>query len=76
MADLLVRDIPDETKRALAVRAAKNGRSQSSEALSILQKELQQEQKKSVVELLRSAADVGGFDFELPERHPARGLPL
>ena len=76
MADLLVRGIPDDLKRALAVRAAENGRSQSAEALSILQNELAGDRKKSLVDLLRAASDVGGFDFELPERHSARELSL
>lgn len=73
MTDLLVRDIPDELKRKLAVRAAENGRSQSAEVLAILQAELQPQQQKSWVEMLREAAEeVGGFELELPERHPAR----
>jgi plasmid stability protein len=73
MTDLLVRNIPDDLKQKLAVRAAENGRSQSAEALSILQETLQPEQKRGIFEILREAAEeCGGFELELPERHPAR----
>lgn len=73
MMDLLVRDIPEELKRKLAIRAVENGRSQSAEVLSILQETLQPEEKKSWFEILRGAAEeCGGFELELPERHPAR----
>ena len=72
MTDLLVRDIPDDLKHKLAVRAAENGRSQSAEARAILQEALQPEQKKSLFEWLRELSEYGGLDFELPERHPAR----
>ena len=75
MASLLVRDIPDDLKHLLAVRAAENGRSQSAEAVAILQETLQPERKKSWFEILREAAEeCGGFELELPERHPARGF--
>ena len=74
MTNLLVRDIPDDLKRTLAIRAAENGRSQSAEALAILQDTLQPQRKRSMLEILRYAADVGGLDFALPERHPARNF--
>lgn len=74
MTNLLVRDIPDDLKRTLAIRAAENGRSQSAEALAILQDTLQPQRKRSMLEILRDAADVGGLEFELPERHPARNF--
>lgn len=67
MTDLLVRDIPDDLKRLLAVRAAENGRSQSAEAVAILQGTLQPQQRKSWVEILREAAEeAGGFELERP----------
>ena len=72
MADLLVRDIPDELKRRLAVSAAENGRSQSAEAVAILQESLLPERKNWVQILMDAAEEVGGFELELPERHPAR----
>ena len=72
MTDLLVRDIPEDLKRLRAVRAAENGRSQSAEAVSILQKSLQPQQERSLFERLRELSEYGGLDFELPERHAAR----
>lgn len=72
MTDLLVRDIPDDLKQRLAVRAAENGRSQSAEAIAILEESLTTE-KKSWIQLLMDAShEAGGFELELPERHPAR----
>ena len=66
MADLLVRDIPDTLKRELAVRAAKNGRSQSAEAVAILQASLQPQQKSWIAHLREAAEEVGAFELERP----------
>ena len=73
MADLLVRDIPDDLKQKLAIRAAENGRSQSAEMVAILQDSLQPKQERGLFERLRELSEYGGFEgLELPERHPAR----
>lgn len=73
MTNLLVRDIPDELKHRLAVRAAENGRSQSAEVISILKEKLEPRQEKSLFEYLRELSEYGGIeDLELPERRPAR----
>ena len=72
MAQLLVRDISPEVKRALQVRAAQNGRSQQAEALEII-REAVCPQKQSWSALLReNAQEVGGMEFELPKRHAPR----
>lgn len=72
MSDLLIRNCDEETKRALCIRAAQNGRSQQAEALSILRAALLEE-PKSWVELIReNAQSVGGMEFELPMRHSPR----
>lgn len=76
MADLLIRDLDVADKRALALRAAKNGRSQQAEARSILENALRP-QSPDWVETLRNAArSVGGVELELPERRPAREIDV
>ena len=72
MANLLVRDIDEGTKRALAVRAAQNGRSQQAEALIILKTALQPQQKTWIQMMRDDAQAVGGIEFELPKRHAPR----
>ena len=73
MTDLLVRDIPDELKQKLALRATENGRSQSAEALSILQDSLQPRQERGLFERLRELSEFGGIEYlDAPERHLAR----
>jgi plasmid stability protein len=72
MADLLVRNIPDDVKQRLAVRAAENGRSQSAEALAILEESLKPATKTWFEMLYETAQEVGGFELEPLERHPAR----
>lgn len=65
MADLLIRNCAAETKRALAVRAAQNGRSQQGEALL--------DELKSWIDLmLENSRTVGGVEFEPPHRHAPR----
>lgn len=66
MTDLLVRDIPDDLKQKLAIRAAENGRSQSAEVLSILEETLQPELEKSLFEKLRELSEYGGLEIERP----------
>ena len=68
MASLLVRDIPEETKRLLAVRAAENGRSQSAEVVAMLDKELNAERANWLTRLMGAVREVGGIEFEELER--------
>ena len=73
MADLLIRGIDEETKRRLAVQAAKNGRSQQAEAKAILEAALEEKNEKTWIDvLMEGAKEVGGYNLELPERLPAR----
>lgn len=73
MANMLIRDIPDETKQRLAERAKLNGRSQNAEALSILEEALQPVQKNWLQILRECVEECGGVEeLELPPRHPAR----
>lgn len=72
MADMLIRGIPDDVKRQLAIRAAENGRSQNAEAVAILKEAVQPEEKSWILRLMDAAQEFGGVELELPERMPAR----
>ena len=72
MPDLLVRDVSEETKRALAVRAAQNGRSVQAEAKAILTEAVSPRRESWFAMMRRAMADAELYGFEAPERHPAR----
>lgn len=72
MASLLIRDIPETTKKNLAVRAAQHGRSQQSEALCILREAIDGNSESWVDVLRRAAEDVGGIELPEPVRHAPR----
>ncbi len=72
MPSLLVRDISDEAKRALAIRAAEHGRSQVAEARSILEEVLLPHQQNWLLGIYQEAQSVGGMDIPLSERHSPR----
>ena len=71
MPDLLLRGIDPELKRLLAVRAAENGRSQSAEAIAILEQELAAADESTfgsfLLDLARNLPD--GPDLVIPNRH-------
>lgn len=72
MPQLLIRDVPVETKQALQMRAIKNGRTQNAEALSILNGALFSEREPWIDVVARARDELGGVDLELPAREPAR----
>lgn len=72
MAQLLLRDVPEETKRALKIRAAKNGRSQNAEAVAILEDALRDEKEPWIRMLGRESDRLGGVELDIPPREPAR----
>ncbi len=72
MSSLLIRDIDEETKRSLAIRAAENGRSQQAEALSILESALGGQQDSWFSLLHQGAQSVGGIELPQIERHQPR----
>ncbi|MBQ9003498.1 MAG: Arc family DNA-binding protein [Eggerthellaceae bacterium] len=76
MPNILIRDVPEETKRLLEERAKANGRSQNAEAVAILQKELQPAKKTWFDMLMETVEEVGPVELELPERHPGRKPPF
>ncbi|MBR2790722.1 MAG: hypothetical protein IKD70_08970 [Eggerthellaceae bacterium] len=72
MPDLLVRDVSEETKRALAVRAAQNGRSLQAEAKAILTDAVALQRESWFSMMRRAFVDAELDGFAVPERHPAR----
>ena len=74
MASITIRNLDDEVKRRLRVRAAGNGRSMEEEARLILREatELEPEPKNLAQFIHDCFAPYGGVDLELPPREPAR----
>ena len=72
MPSLLVRDMNEELKRALAIRAAEHGRSQVAEARAILEKELLPSKQNWLSDIYKYAQGVGGMNIPLSERHTPR----
>jgi antitoxin FitA len=83
MASILIRNLSDETKKALRIKAAENGRSMTEEARSlieagIIQKQRQKNQPKTsnwVDNLLTDLRAIGDAELELLPRDEAP-LPL
>lgn len=81
MASITIRQLPENTKRKLRIRAAQNGRSMEEEAREILRTELNQSSdtnkppktgKDLVDSIRRRFAPLGGVDLEIPPRGPIR----
>ncbi len=75
MASITVRNLDEDIKRRLRIRAAENGRSMEQEAREILRAALGQEQPP-VLKLGTAIHDLfepfGGVELELPPREPMR----
>jgi antitoxin FitA len=80
MASITIRQLPEETKRKLKLRAAVHGRSMEQEAREILKNELAKsglskppQTGKDLVEAIRRRfAPYGGVELEIPPRGPIR----
>jgi len=75
MASITIRQLEENTKRKLRMRAAQHGRSMEQEAREILKSALRQpeEQSKDLVESIRRRfAKYGGVDLKIPPRGPIR----
>ncbi len=75
MASITIRQLPENTKRRLKIRAAEHGRSMEQEAREILQAELNKPSAsgKDLVEAIRRRfAPLGGVELEIPPRGPIR----
>lgn len=80
MASITIRQLPEETKRKLKIRAAEHGRSMEQEAREILKRELSNsadvEAPKTGADFFKAIRDIfepiGGVDLEIPPRAPIR----
>lgn len=67
MASVTVRNLHDETHRALRVRAATNGRSTEAEIRAILDSAVRPDQRIRLGTLLAEIGEqLGGIDLEIP----------
>jgi plasmid stability protein len=75
MASITIRKLPENTKRRLRMRAARNGRSMEQEARELLEAALARSEPKSesLGEIIhRRFAVLGGVDLKIPPRGPIR----
>jgi antitoxin FitA len=77
MASMTIRNLPDETKRLIRVRAAENGRSMEEEVRERLIRDYRPAEKPQklgswVREIVASFQEIGGVDLEPPPREPMR----
>jgi antitoxin FitA len=72
MASITIRNLDDELKRRLRIRAAEHGRSMEEEAREILRQAIGQRAiPKNLGEAIhRRFAALGGVELELPPREP------
>jgi antitoxin FitA len=73
MASITIRQLPENTKRRLRLRAARNGRSMEQEAREILKIALTQadSQPENLGEAIRKLfAPFGGVDLKIQKREP------
>lgn len=78
MATMTIRNLDDELKARLRVRAAQHGKSMEEEARSILRDALRSEplSGKELVQRIREMVEpYGGIELELPPREPMREPP-
>ena len=77
MASITIRNLDDEVKRRLRVRAAEHGRSMEEEAREILRKVVGQEKPAHnlAAAIRERVAPLGGVELDLPQREPMRELP-
>ena len=77
MADITIRNLDEEVKRRLRVRAAENGRSMEEEARDILGRSVgEAPPPKDLGRAIHARfAALGGVELELPERGPMRPPP-
>lgn len=81
MASITVRNLDDEVKSKLRVRAARHGRSMEEEARVILREGVERPEshrkKESLADAIRKTTEAagGGVDLELPFRSSASSRP-
>jgi plasmid stability protein len=77
MASITIRNLEDELKRRLRLRAAEHGRSMEEEAREIIRRAVGEgAPPHDLAAAIRArAAPFGGVDVNLPEREPMREPP-
>ena len=78
MASITVRNLDDDVKRRLRVRAAENGRSMEQEAREILKQALEEETapaKDLGTAIYERFRPFGGVELDIPPRDPMREPP-
>lgn len=77
MASITIRNLEEELKQSLRVRAAIHGRSMEEEAREILRRAIRQHTpQRDLGKAIRARfEDLGGVDLALPSRGEARDLP-
>ena len=77
MASITIRNLDDDVKTRLRVRAAENGRSMEEEARVILRDAVGRKPgSQNLASLIRARfGPLGGVELELPPREPAREPP-
>ncbi len=78
MPSITIRNLKDELKKRLRVRAAHHGRSMEDEARDILRVALSSESHTSrdlVESIRRRFTAIGGVELDLPSREPMREPP-
>jgi len=73
MASITIRKLPENTKRRLRLRAARNGRSMEQEAREILDFALHQPESQPenlAVAIRKIFAPLGGVELQIPKREP------
>lgn len=77
MASITIRNLDNEVKRRLRVRAAEHGRSMEEEAREILRQVVgQQKPAHNLAAAIRArVAPLGGVELDLPAREPMREPP-
>jgi plasmid stability protein len=70
MADVIIRNLDDDIKERLRMRAASHGRSMESEIRAILVDAVTEsdERRGMLVTLMNRIGDLGGVDLEVPAR--------
>ena len=77
MASITIRNLEDELKRRLRIRAAEHGRSMEEEAREILRQVVGEgAPPRNLAAAIRARiAPLGGVDLDLPPREPMREPP-
>ncbi len=78
MASITIRNLEDDLKQRLRIRAAHHGCSMEEEARNILRSALEEEDKvvRGLAESIRRRfAPLGGVELDLPRREPIREPP-